>query len=126
MVNDAVKKPLQNDVEGAKQMAEKPQEKERLSGEQHAYEQDSFPGQRGKAMCSDPSFIHSAVLPISKITLLEALFIDLPLSNSPLDYINADANHINNVVQELLTLNQCGELLHTVFAGRMIYRVSSS
>jgi hypothetical protein len=56
--------------------------------------------------------------------LYEALATNLQSSSSPLDSIDADANHVNNVVQELLLLTQHDELNHARFAGRMIYRVS--
>jgi hypothetical protein len=85
---------------------------------------NSSPAQRIQATFSDPLYIHTTGLPTSNVTLYEALATNLPPSSSPLDSIDADANHVNNVVRELLLLIQHDELNHAIFAGRMIYRVS--
>jgi len=72
---------------------------------------------------SDAPFIHRVMLPVLNVTLNEALVVDLPPCSSPLDYIRADANHVNNIVQKILTLTRNDEIYHTSFAGNdMIYR----
>lgn len=78
-----------------------------------------------KAMSSDPYFIHTAVLPTLNVTLFEALVTDPPICSNALDCIHADANHVNNIVEEISTLTQNKEIYHASFAGHdMIYRVS--
>lgn len=118
--------PLLNSVKEGKYAAPIAEEKERLFEERQAEEQDWSLAHRDQTVCSDPLFIHSAILPILKVTLSEALLIDLPSCSNPLDCINADANHINGIVQGLLALTQREEFRHAVFAGSMIYRVSYS
>ncbi|KIM77846.1 hypothetical protein PILCRDRAFT_610850 [Piloderma croceum F 1598] len=76
-------------------------EKGRLAEERQAEEQDWSLAQRDQTM---------------------SLLIDFPSCVNPLDCINADANHINGIVQGLLALTQRGEFRHAVFAGSMIYR----
>jgi hypothetical protein len=115
---------LLNSVQDGQHTAPIAEEKERLAEERQAEEQHWSPARRDQTTCSDPLFIHSAILPMLNVTLCEALLIDLPLCSSPLDCINADANHINGIVQGLLALTQRGEFRHAVFASSMIYRVS--
>lgn len=122
----AISNPLLNSVKEGKYAAPIAEEKERLVEERQAEEQDWPLAHRDQTVCSDPLFIHSAILPILKVTLSEALLIDLPSCSNPLDCINADANHINGIVQGLLALTQREEFRHAVFAGSMIYRVSYS
>jgi len=62
------------------------------------------------------------VLPMLKITLHDALVTDLPLCDSPADYIYAEADYVNNIIQELLALTQRKELNSARFTGHMIYR----
>jgi hypothetical protein len=93
--------------------------------EQTAKQQLLSPAHKIQTTYSDPLFIHSTALPTLNITLYEALVVDLPLQ-SPSDYIYANASHVNNVVQELLSLTQIDKIYHARFAGSMIYRVSPS
>jgi hypothetical protein len=70
-------------------------------------------------------FLHTTVLPTINLTFYEALISELPLCSNVLDIVQADANHINNIVQEISTLTQNNEIHHASFAGdHMIYRVS--
>ena len=76
-------------------------------------------------MLSDSLFIHTAVLPTLNLTLYEALVADLPLCGNALDFVHADANHVNNIVREISMLTQNDEIHHASFADyNMIYRVS--
>jgi hypothetical protein len=64
------------------------------------------------------------VLPTINVTLDEALVANLPPC-SPLDYIHAEANHVNSIVQALWMLTKKDDIHHASFAGDdMIYRVS--
>jgi hypothetical protein len=113
-----------NSIKEVNNMAPTAGEKDLLVEERQAKERDWSLAQTDLATCSDPLSIRSAILPTLKITLHEALFIELPFCSSPLDYINAEASYIKNVVQQLLALTQHGEFCHVVFTGSMIYHVS--
>lgn len=113
--------PSLNSVKEDKYRALVTKEKQRL-----AEEHDWSLAHRNHTKGFDPLFIHSAILPILNVTLNEALLVDLPSCSNPLDYINADADRINGIVQGLLALTQHGEFRHAIFTSGMIYRVSYS
>jgi hypothetical protein len=94
--------------------------------EQQANEQNSSSPQTVQSADSDPFLLHSSVLPTLNVPLYEALAVDIPLCNSPLECINADARRVNSVVEQLLALTQNEELGYAAFAKNMIYRVSST
>ena len=78
-----------------------------------------------QAMSSDPYYIHTDVLPTLNVTLFEALVTELPLYSNALDYIHADANHVNNIMEKFSTRTKNKEIYHASFSGHdMIYRVS--
>jgi hypothetical protein len=68
--------------------------------------------------------IHTTVLPMLNLTLYQALAVDLPPCDSPLDYMHADATHINTIVQDLSTFTRNNDICLTKFTGNdLIYRV---
>lgn len=68
--------------------------------------------------------VHATILPTFEITLDQALNIDFELRD-PMECIDADAQHVNFIVQDLLTWPQYAEIPHANFTGsNMIYRVS--
>ena len=65
--------------------------------------------------------IYTAVLPTLDLTLDHALVFKLPLFSSSMDCIRADTNHVNKIMQGLLTED---ESHRACFAGNgLIYRV---
>ena len=94
--------------------------------EQQANEQNSSSPQTIQSADADAFSIHSSVLPTLNVPLYEALAVDVPLCNSPLDCINADARNVNSVVEQLLAMTQNEEFGQVAFAKNMIYRVSST
>jgi len=42
---------------------------------------------------------------------------------SPVEWLRADAEHVNSVIQRTVTITKSAEIEHTKVAGAMIYRV---
>jgi len=74
-----------------------------------------------------PSIIHTKHLPTSNITLDSALTnFDTNISpwKTPSKYIDAEANHVNNIVHEIQSLTGRVEMEYASFDRTMIYSVS--
>jgi len=72
------------------------------------------------------AFIHTVDLPNLQVSVDQALTNFEPeiLSlKSPMEWLHADANHINSVIQGIVTLTECAEIEQANFAGAMIYQV---
>ena len=68
--------------------------------------------------------IYTAVLPTLDLTLDHALVVELTLCRTLMDCIRADTNHVNKIMQGLLTLTEDESHSWACFAGNgLIYRV---
>ena len=121
--SDVVKNGAVGEESSENETEEKTLEDQLAHEKQRGEEQHLSSEPRMQAMYFDPLFIYSTMLPRLNLTPYDALVVDLPLCSSPTDYVCADANHVNNVVQELFEITQRDEFYHVKFAGSMIYRV---
>ena len=77
-----------------------------------------------QATYSDPFSIHTTVLPMLNLTLDQALVVDLPPCDNPLDYVHADLAHINTIVEDF---TQNTDICLAKFTGDdLIYQVRCS
>lgn len=75
-----------------------------------------------QAISSDPYFIHTAMLPMLNVTLIEPLVANFLLCGNTLDCIHADTSHVDSVTQAISTLTQNNDIHQANFASHdMIY-----